>query len=1124
MLNLRSLIVIALFISSLIGLDSACAQSTVLSEGVWLKIAIPKTGVYKISHAQLRSAGIDIDKVDPRTIKLYTNPGGMLPQPNAADRPIDLIESSIVVQGESDGVFNGSDIILFYAQGADQQRYNPAKQIFYYEHNVYADKNFAFLTFGGQQGKRIQQAESPEATLTITEYQEVIHHELTNTNILNSGREWYGERFENNSEQNINLTIEGVVPNSTVKFVSDVVAYSLAGSSFTIKINDQEVGQQQIDAVPNSQYGIKARHKRDTFLVNANAIGLADRTTQRIAYRYTKNGSSGAYGHLDFFNLQLTRKLAVYNDQTSFRAIQSLDQSASRFVLEKGSSNTQVWDVTLPNTITYHATEVSGNSVALTANTTTLREFIAFNQPMVAEAPVRIGNQNLRGSSSLSLLIVTDDELKSEALRLADHRSNQNGIAVAVVTVDQIFNEFSGGRPDVSAIRDYAKLLKEKYPQNFKSLLLFGKGTYDYKNILPNNKNRVLAYTSRNSLSPLETYSSDDFYGLLETHEGEWRECFACNETLDIAVGRIPIKEAVQAKYIVDKIIDYDTNTDKQGSWQSRIAFVADDGDFNVHQAQADLLAAQVSDLTNSVFNAEKVYIDNYTQISRPAGQIAPDANLAVENIFDKGALIINYTGHGNEYQWAQERVFDELMILDLKNEQLPFLVTATCEFGRHDDVQVSSAAEVILLRERYGVIGLVTTARPVNSSTNFNLNKAFYEAFLLRENGVFRTLGEIFKDTKNNSVSGVANRNFSLLGDPSMFLAFPQSTVKIESVTTDQNTSTLQALSRVTVKGYVEGTGSAIDENFNGILEASIFDKAASLRTLGDESPPFNYKQWSSLIFKGQANIESGSFEFNFIVPKNIAYAVGEGRISLFAKTMDGHHTAAGLSMVEVGGSAVLPPADDNPPVLSAFMNDATFVNGGIVSSDCRLLVRLSDESGITISNYGIGNDLIAVLDDEAVYELGDYYLADPNDFTKGTVIFPLRDLMPGKHRIKVMAWDTYNNPSEAFVDFVVTDGNAMVIEEFGNYPNPFSDESTLFFTHNTAGEDVSAQVVIYSPQGEQIHNETLVNENSAFRVDLTTIKRNDLKAGVYIARLFLRSETSGRQASAHAKLIILN
>jgi hypothetical protein len=1122
MLNLKSVVVCVAFSLIYRLTIPLLAQSSVLSEGIWVKIPVSKTGVYKITQAQLRSAGIDVDKLDPRTIKLYTNPGGMLPQSNAAARPIDLIESAIIVQGESDGVFNNNDQILFYAQGADSYTYKLNKQVFYYEHNLYADKNYAFVTFGGALGKRIQVAENPEATTDVNVYQDVIHHELTRTNILQSGREWFGERFEHNAEQTISLNIEGIVAGSSLKLVSDVVAYSLAGSSFNVKVNDQEIATQFIDAVPNTEYGIKARHKRDTFLLNANTVGVTDRATQRITYRFARNGSAIAYGHLDFLNLHITRKLAIYNNQVSFRSIQSLNQPTSRFILEKANSNTQVWNVTDPAAIKQQVVQNNGSTVSFTANTTSLLEFFAFNQPLNAETLIRIQNQDLRGTTALHLLIVTDDQLKSEADRLATHRSAHSGIVVKVATVNQIFNEFSGGRPDVSAIRDYAKLLRDKYPQTFKSLLIFGKGTYDYKNIFPNNTNRVFAYTSRNSLSPLETYSSDDFYGLLDNNEGEWRECFSCNETLDIAVGRLPIKETAQAKIIVDKIINYETKPDLQGSWQNRIAFVADDGDFNVHQAQADLLAAQVEDIHTSIFNAEKTYIDNYHQISRPVGQISPDAMVAIENAFDKGALIINYTGHGNEYQWAQEKVFDTLMIRDLRNEQLPFLVTATCEFGRHDEVNIRSAAEIILLREKHGVIGLVTTARPVNSSTNFDLNKAFYEALLQRENGAFRTLGEIFKDTKNNSTSGVANRNFSLLGDPSMHLAFPQAAIKIESITTDQDVSTLQALSRVTIRGYVEGSANQADENFNGIMEASVYDKPASLRTLGDENPPFNYKQWSSLLFRGQATVEAGTFEFSFIVPKNIAYAVGNGRISLFAK--DGIRTAAGISNLQVGGSAAISVSDKIVPQLKAFMNDTTFVNGGVVSTDSRLVVRINDASGITIANYGIGNDLVAVLDDEEIYELGEYYLSDVDDFTKGTVVFPLRDLKPGKHRIKVMAWDTHNNPGEATVDFVVSDGNVMVIEEFGNYPNPFSNESTLFFTHNTAGEDVSAQIVIYSPQGDQIFSETIVNENSAFRVDLTTLKRNDLKAGVYIARLFLRSETSGRKASAQAKLIILN
>ncbi len=1108
--------------SCLVGLTVAYGQSSVLSQGIWLKAGINKTGVYRVTQAQLKNAGIDVNSIDPRTIKVYTNPGGMLPQPNATSRPVDLLQSAIMVQGENDGVFNSSDVILFYAQGPDKQSFSRQKEIFAYEQNLYTGKNFVFITFGGDRGKRLSQAPSLTSTALVNTFQEVIHHELTSTNILKSGREWFGERFENNTQQSIRFQAEGIMPGTSLKLVSDVVAYSLAGAAFTLNFNNVAINEQFVPQVPNSQYGIKARHKRDTFLINANDVGAGSRAEQELRYSFTRNGSGSAYGHLDFFTLTFTRKLAAYGEQTAFRSLQSLQQSVSRFAIERVSSAAQVWNVSDPINAMNYALQVSNGVAEFTANTEALEEFIVFNVPLPTEALVKVNNQNLRGMGAATLLIVTDDELRTAAQRLADHRISYTGIESRVVTVNEIFNEFSGGRPDVVAIRDVARYVKQRYPQEFKYLLLFGKGTYDYKNVLPNNFNRVLTYESRNSVSPLETYSSDDFFALLEDNEGEWRECFACNETMDIGVGRIPAKHLQQANHMVDKIIDYETRQSLMGSWQTKITFVADDGDFNVHQAQADLLASQVETGNSSVFSAEKIYIDGFTQISRPAGQLAPEARRAIQNAFESGALVINYTGHGNEYQWAAEKVLDELMILDLENDRLPFLVTATCEFGRHDDGQVTSAAEIILLREKHGVVGLVTTARPVNSSTNFNLNKAFYDAFLEKENEQFRSLGDIFRDTKNNSLSGVANRNFSLLGDPSMQLAFPQERIKITSLSTDQQTDTLQALSLVTVRGYVDGGSGQADQNFNGLLEAAVYDKASLVRTLGNENPPFSYRQWSSLIFKGHANVKAGEFEFNFRVPKNIAYAMGDGRLTIFARAEN--KTAAGVEAFKIGGSAGMIIPDNQSPVVSVFMNDETFVNGGIVSSDAKLLVRLNDQSGITISNYGIGNDLVAILDDDIVFELGEFYLAEADDFTQGRVVFPLRDLSPGKHRIKVLAWDTHNNPAEATVDFVVTDGETMVIEEFGNFPNPFAEETQLFFTHNTAGEDLVAEWVLYGPQGQQILKESIPALNSPFRVDLSALKRNDLVAGIYVARLFVRSESTGKRATAQAKLIILN
>lgn len=1107
----------------LVSKNYSYAQSSVLSTGTWLKVPISKTGVYKVDFNQLRAAGMDADKIDPRTLKVYGNPGGMLPQANAASRPQDLIENAIVVEGESDGVFNTSDYLLFYAQGADKQQLNAAKEILYYEHNLYADKNYVFITAGGAQGKRIQGAQLVSASASVSEFQDVVHHERALSNIQKSGREWYGEYFQNGVEQTIKVEIEGIVTGSTLKVVSDVVAYSLAGSTFSLKFNTIAVADQVVAQVPNSQYGLKARHKRDTFLLMADNISAVNRTVHDLTYRFTKNGTYSAYGHLDFLSITSTRKLAVYGNQTTFRSLKSLQQPATNFLIEKASTGIQVWEVTDPSAAIKHSIQLQGSTATFAATTAYVKEFIAFNQPLAVESITKINNQNLHGMAAVNLVIVTDTELKEEAQRLATHRSSFSGLNVAVVVNEEVYNEFSSGRPDVSAIRDFARLLHQHYPSDFRYLLLFGKGSYDYKNALPDNVNRVLTYESRNSISPLETFSSDDFFALLEDSEGEWRECFSCNETLDIGVGRIPVKKKEQAKFIVDKIINYDTNLKNTGDWQANIAFVADDGDFNTHQAQADALATYLETEAGSVFNTAKIYVDAYQQISRPAGQIAPDVNSILQEKFEQGALVLNYTGHGNEYQWANERILDEVMVQNISNERLPFLVTATCEFGRHDDPLVTSVAEVALLREKHGVIGLVTTTRPVNSSTNFDLNQAFYEALLTKQDGHFQTMGEIFKQTKNNSASGVSNRNFSLLGDPSMRLAFPQAAIAIESITTHDQSDTLKALSKVTVKGFVQGENATTDEDFNGTVTTSVYDKAASLKTLGNESPPFTYKMWSSLLFKGDASVESGRFEFSFIVPKNISYSIGNGRMSLFASAANG--TAAGVHTIKVGGSAKDVEADNSPPQVRAFINDSTFTNGSTVSANTTLFVLLEDESGLNIANFGVGNDLTAILDnDVAVYELNEYYTAEANDYTKGKVEFPLRNLSPGKHRIVIKAWDTHNNSSESYVDFFVNNGEVMVIEEFGNYPNPFSEASMLFFTHNTAGEDIHAEMVLYGPQGAKVFNQEYAVADSNFRVDLGSINRNDLPSGIYLAHLFLRSETSGKQARATAKLVIVN
>jgi hypothetical protein len=417
-----------------------------------------------------------------------------------------------------------------------------------------------------------------------------------------------------------------------------------------------------------------------------------------------------------------------------------------------------------------------------------------------------------------------------------------------------------------------------------------------------------------------------------------------------------------------------------------------------------------------------------------------------------------------------------------------------------------------------------------VNASTNFLLNEAFYNAFFQKENSQYQTLGEIYRRTKNNSASGVSNRNFSLIGDPSLTLAFPDYTFRITGIQTSDGSSVLKALSTVTVTGEVVNDDLDVVSDFNGILEATVFDKETSFVTLGNQNSPFPYKQWFNAIFRGKSTATNGLFEFQFVIPKNIAYQIDEGKLSLYAYDSVHGIEASGYSQdFEVGSSEPNPEEDSTAPVLSVFVGDTTFVPGGITNPNTLLVARLYDAHGINISAYGIGNSIIGTLDDAQTFVLNDYFVADVDDFTRGTISYPLNNLSPGRHTIHVQVWDTYNNPVQGSVDFIVTDGNEVVIETFSNYPNPFTVSTKLFFTHNRSGDDLQASVILYDRTGQLIESYDFDIPNSSYKVELLELDYgagSDKKrpAGLYFARLVVRSATNGSKNEQVTKLIFLN
>lgn len=1118
----------------LIAAGAAFSQS-VLSSGDWYKIAVEKDGVYKITADQLKKMGINLGSTDPRKIRIFGNTGGMLPQANSAPRPSDLNEVAILIIGEEDGKFDAHDYILFYAEGPDKVLLNANREIFHYQNNIYSDKNFYFITVSDTDGKRIAMAESlPESSAIIRQYDDYHYHETDTYNVIESGREWWGESFVTTTEQQFKLPVKGIVPGSKLKLVSEVMAQSSQNSSFKLFFNTVQIGEQFILPISSYRYSVRGQLAHDTLIFDETSVGASARGEQEVHYRYSKP-SGDSRGYLNYILLSYKRALNLYDKQTIFSSSESIKNTISTFEIGASKTDMYIWDITDSSTPINQRFALSNNTARFTTNTVVLKKFIAFT-PNV-ESPKfesKVATQNLHDLSTPNLIIVTHPDFLHEANRLAAHRQSFSNWQVHVVTTEQVYNEYASGRQDVTAIRDFVRDLYSKNPGQLRALLLFGKGSYDYRNIKPSNTNFVPTYESRNSLHPLQTYSSDDYFTFLEDHEGDWQENPPQDHTLDIGVGRLPVVNIEEAHDVVTKIITYDTGNKSFGYWRKEIVFVADDGNSEdnytiLHQKQADELSILIETLQPSI-DSRKIFMGTYPKTLRANGETAPKMSEDIIRAFDRGSLIINYTGHGSEIVWADEQVFTNEMITKLDNKRYPFLVTATCEFGRNDSPTSRSSAELCIIKKDAGAIGMVTTARPVNAETNFNLNNAFYNALLQQNGNGYLPLGEVYRITKNNSTSGTANRNFILLGDPSLTLALPPHVVSVTSIKTESGSDTLKALSKVIVKGQIEtATGEKIT-SFNGILEATLFDKEAELVTQG-RSSGFTFKEWRTSLFRGKASVREGNFQFEFILPKNISYSIEEGRLSLYASDPTTMMDANGASKsFKIGGSETNTFSDNTPPVINLFMGDSTFINGGVVSPNTYLVAKISDEHGINISDYGIGNGLIAILDNDVeTFILNAYYVSNTDDYSTGWLRYPLKNLTPGRHTITLKAWDVFNNPAESTISFIVTDGESIVIENFGNYPNPFSDVTTLFFTHNRAGDDLEAHLFIYTPAGNLLKTLKIQVLESEYSVDLLEMDNSGnidkkLPAGLYLARLVIRSLTNGSKNEQVTKLIILN
>src|SRR6185437_15791684 len=355
-------------------------------------------------------------------------------------------------------------------------------------------------------------------------------------------------------------------------------------------------------------------------------------------------------GYLDFVELNVIRKIGLYGNQTNFRCL-AQSSSASVFTVNNVTDSTvQLWDVTTPVQPQNQPYALTNGHAVFTAIATTNKEYIVFYGNQFSN-PSYIGqanNQNIHGITSYpTLAIITLKEFASEAAKLQSFKNGQ-GISTEVYYLDEIYNEFSSGAQDITAIRDFARMLYNK-SNNLKYLLLFGDCSYDYKNRVSNNTNIVPVYESIESDSPTTTYSSDDYYGLLDSIEGAWPESGSnslVDELVDVGIGRFTVKDNTEADAVINKIIHYSTDPNCLGKWRNQIALITDN-DPDTSAAANNINFSHDAEVSVApyfpvIYNVDKLYMDAYPLVSNPNGNTCPELSTAIEEEIEKGALIVD--------------------------------------------------------------------------------------------------------------------------------------------------------------------------------------------------------------------------------------------------------------------------------------------------------------------------------------------------------------------------------------------------------------------------------------------------------------------------------------------------
>lgn len=1078
------------------------AEHSRLAEGTWFKMAIATDGIYKLTGSDIAA----LNGVNCNQISIFGSAGDMLVEDNRVAKDDDLEPIAIeIVDHNGNDIIDADDYILFYGESPNVWRYNAQSQHFEFKPHAYANTNFYFLTTtcdALDPSMRIaEQNIASTSSSTISTYTAVALYHPDNINTHGGGQIWVADKFSSgNTTRNYTLSLPSSPLEGTVHVRYALSNISNYGAQFTLRCGNN---QQQQYLSSSATY--------QTFRETWNSLYNKD---IQVNLSYAPQAST-AEGYLDYFELNALAPMDYNGGQQTIRNSQMIGYDVvNQFQITSNSNNLKLWNIGTPcQPYAATLTNVGGNNYRFTAPGSNANIFIAFcdADAMKPQSIEAIENQDLHGAQLPDYVIVAHKDFVQQAEALAELHRTHDGLKVLVVNQEQVFNEYSSGKQDPIAIRQMMRRFRnmDSTGLNPRYLLLFGKGTYDNRDILGKHQRTVVTYQTPTSFdSEGAAFPSDDVYGYLGNDIGGVFE-----GKMTVSIGRLPANNVAEAEHYVNKIGRYMMrkdfeNEEIRGDWRNYIALLADDADpscpYDTTFASDSEKMARLINQQYPHFNIDKIYADSYIQQSGADGSYYPDVNNALRQRLNYGCLVLNYIGHGSSSYIGTERFMEFTDIEKYTNsDRLPLFITSTCSFGHYDLIEDICGSEAFMLAENAG-IGVIAAARPIHHNQQFNTNTCLFA--LNPEN----TIGDALRKAKNiTQVSHCIN----LIGDPALHLSIPQNRVVVTAINDNpvnpEVTDSAEVLSRVTVEGEIQGVDGTVLTDFNGIIYPIVFDREVACQTLANDndSTQVNFVQQKSMLYKGRETVENGRFSYSFIIPRDVAYRYDYAKLSHYAKSATDNATGQ-YGNIMFGGFNEDMEIIEQHPTVQLFINDTNFRNGGLTSEMPTLYARLIDSVGINAAGSGLGHDITAIIDGNpySTVKLNDYYEPDIRDSRNGEVYYTLGKLEDGQHTLTVKCWNIYNYSGSATISFVVGNDRVAQLGQLTASPNPAHDRTLIRLEHNLTSNIADATIAIYDMRGSLVkeYKPTLSGSTCvvAFPWDFRAENGSQVSRGIYIVR----------------------